>query len=223
MSSHNHGSPSILDLLERQEAGPLRAAFQAVAFDRGQRLSNPGSDSIFIVRSGRLRVFLLAFDRELSLAYLQRGDMFSTHTRVQMEASEATRLFMARRSAIERIAVDHPALQHALIHGLARILGQTITLLEDLAFHHARGRIARYVMRCAAHAGIGIQRGQVVPLALGMEDMAALLGTTRQTVSTEFNAMIRDGAFSRERRLHLRLGNVALLKRWASGDESPLE
>ncbi|WP_041249544.1 Crp/Fnr family transcriptional regulator [Gluconacetobacter diazotrophicus] len=223
MSAHSHGPPSILDLLERPEAGTLQAAFRAVTFQRGQRLSNlEDTDSIFIVRTGRLRAFLLAFDRELSLAYLHRGDMFSTHTRVQMEASEVTHLLMARRSAIERISADHPALQHALIHGLARILGQTITLLEDLAFHHARGRIARYILRSAAHAGIGIEGGQVVPLSLGMEDMAALLGTTRQTVSTEFNAMIREGAFSRERRGYLRLGDVALLKNWASGEETRL-
>ncbi|GAB6968627.1 Crp/Fnr family transcriptional regulator [Komagataeibacter kakiaceti JCM 25156] len=220
---HVHGPGSILELLEGEDARPLRAAFQMVAFDRGQLLTNPDdTDYIFIVRTGRLRAFLLAFDRELSLAYLRRGDMFSTHTRLQMEASEFTQLFMARRTAIERISAHHPALQHALIHGLARVLGQTLTLLEDLAFHHARGRIARYVLRCAAQAGVGPQRGAVVPLTLGMEEMAMLLGTTRQTVSTEFNAMIREGAFSRAGRGYLRLGDVALLKSWTSGDATAL-
>ncbi|RFD18874.1 Crp/Fnr family transcriptional regulator [Komagataeibacter melaceti] len=221
MPPHVHGPATIMDLLEGQAETPLRAAFRLVAYDRGQLLAGPDdTDCIFIVRTGRLRAFLLAFDRELSLAYLNRGDMFSTHTRLQMEATTFTQLFMARRSAIERIAAAHPALQHALIHGLARVLGQTITLIEDLAFHHARGRIARYILRCAAQGGAGLQRGQVVPLTLGMEEMAALLGTTRQTVSTEFNAMIREGAFSRERRGYLRMGNVALLRNWASGADT---
>jgi CRP-like cAMP-binding protein len=144
--------------------------------------------------------------------------MFSTHTRLHMQASEPTRLFIARRTAVEQVLAVHPAFQQALVHGLAKVLGQTMTLLEDLAFHHARGRIARYVVRSAAQAGIALQPGQVVPLALGMEEMAALLGTTRQTVSTEFNAMIREGAFARERRGYLRLRDVSLLENWASGD-----
>lgn len=218
MPPHAHGPTGILALLDTQGAHPLRGVFQPVAVERGQLLTYPeDTDYIFIVKTGCLRAFLLAFDRELSLAYLRRGDMFSTHTRLQMQAAEPTRLFIAQRAAVERVSAAHPALGHALIHGLAKVLGQTLTLLEDIAFHHARGRIARYIVRSAAHAGVKLQSGQIVPLALGMEDMAALLGTTRQTVSTEFNAMIRDGAFMRERRGALRLGNVTLLQGWASG------
>lgn len=219
MPPHSHGPTSILALLEAEGAHLPRGVFQLVAVGRGQVLTQPDdADYIFIVKSGCLRAFLLAFDRELSLAYLRPGDMFSTHTRVQMQASAPTRLFIARRAAVERVLAAHPAFQQALIHGLAKVLGQTITLLEDLAFHHARGRIARYIMRSAAQCGTGVQPGQLVPLALGMEEMAALLGTTRQTVSTEFNAMIREGAFARERRGYLRLGDVSLLKSWAGGD-----
>ncbi|WP_338331733.1 Crp/Fnr family transcriptional regulator [Acetobacter sp. LMG 32666] len=219
MPPHSHGPASILALLEHEGTHPLRGVFQMIAFERGQLLAQPDdADYIFVIRTGCLRAFLLAFDRELSLAYLRRGDMFSTHTRLQMQAGEPTQLFIAKRIAVEQVSTSHPALQHALIHGLAKVLGQTMTLLEDLAFHHARGRIARYIVRSAAHAGIGLQRGQVVPLALGMEEMAALLGTTRQTVSTEFNTMIREGAFARERRGSLRLGDVTLLKNWARGE-----
>lgn len=218
MPLRNDGSPSILGILAGNAPHPLRGVFQRVAFDRGQLLTHPDdADFIFIVKTGCLRAFLQAFDRELSLAYLRPGDMFSTHTRLQMEASEPTQLFVARRAAVEQVCAAHPALQHALIHGLARVLGQTLTLLEDLAFHHARGRIARYLVRSAAQAGIRLECGQIIPLTLSMEEMAALLGTTRQTVSTEFNAMIREGAFARERRGFLRLGAVALLQHWASG------
>ncbi len=223
MPPHAHSPSAILELLEGDGTHPFRGVFQMVAFERGQLLTHPDdTDYIFIVKTGCLRAFLLAFDRELSLAYLRQGDMFSTHTRLQMVAHEPTRVLIARRSAVERVSAAHPALQHALIHGLARVLGQTITLLEDLAFHHARGRIARYIVRSAMHAGVGLQRGQVVPLALGMEEMAALLGTTRQTVSTEFNAMIREGAFARERRGYLRLEDVSLLRNWANGDAAEL-
>lgn len=217
MSPHNHGPPSMLDLLQGNGAQLLQGVFQRAAFDRGQLLTHPAdTDYIFIVKTGCLRAFLLAYDRELSLAYLRQGDMFSTHTRLQMQASEPTQIFIARRKAVEQVSAGYPALQHALIHGLARVLGQTITLLEDLAFHHARGRIARYIVRSAKQAGISLQRGQRLPLALGMEEMAALLGTTRQTVSTEFNAMIREGAFTRAGRGVLCLGEVSLLLQWVS-------
>lgn len=219
MPSHSPAHSSILALLETEGSHLPRGVFQKMAFERGQLLTHPDdADYILIIKTGCLRAFWLAFDRELSLAYLRPGDMFSTHTRLHMQASEPTRLFIAQRTAVEQVLAVHPAFQQALVRGLAKVLGQTMTLLEDLAFHHARGRIARYVVRSAAQAGIALQPGQMVPLALGMEEMAALLGTTRQTVSTEFNAMIREGAFARERRGYLRLKDVSLLENWASGD-----
>ncbi|MFP5303360.1 cyclic nucleotide-binding domain-containing protein, partial [Cobetia sp. SIMBA_158] len=49
---------------------------------RGQMLSMPSQldNQIFIVRSGRIRVHLMNDQRELTLAFLEPGDVYSTHT-----------------------------------------------------------------------------------------------------------------------------------------------
>lgn len=85
----------------------------------------------------------------------------------------------------------------AIIRVLARVLAQTMTIIEDLAFHDVRGRIARYLLRCAARNGAPIEPGALIRVDLAMEEIAVLLGSTRQTASTEFNALICAGVIER--------------------------
>lgn len=76
-----HEATFYKDLAAIEKAG-LLAGFATRCVRRGQLISSPGQadNLVFIVRSGRLRVCLASQERELTLAFLARGDVFSTHT-----------------------------------------------------------------------------------------------------------------------------------------------
>ncbi len=199
--------PSLLDFLASEEGSELRARFSERTLGKGALFRNEeGRDRVLVVRSGRVRVYLSTPERELSLSYLGPDDIFSTHTRAHLAAVEPTALLLADRSALERDLGRYPALRAAIIRVLARMLAQTMTVIEDLAFHDVRGRIARYLLRYAGRNGAPIQAGGLIRVDLNMEEIAALLGATRQTASTEFNALIRAGVIERRDR-----GRFALL------------
>ncbi|KAA5613732.1 Crp/Fnr family transcriptional regulator [Rhodovastum atsumiense] len=212
--------PSFLHILASEEAAPLRARFRERVLGGGTLLdtADPERDSVFVVTRGRLRIFLATSERELSLAYLEPGDVFSTHTRARIIAVEPTTLLLADRRIIERELLGQPALQASVLRVLARVLGRAITLIEDLAFHTVRGRLARYLLRTAARRGETTPQGPRIRFDMPMEEIATLLGTTRQSVSTELNAMIRCGAIQRPDRRHLLLCDHARLRGWAEGD-----
>lgn len=199
--------PSLLDFLASEDGSALRAQFSEKALGKGALFrSEDGRDRVLVVRSGRLRVYLATPERELSLSYLGPDDIFSTHTRAHLAAVDPTILLLADRAALERELARYPALRAAIIRVLARMLAQTMTVIEDLAFHDVRGRIARYLLRCAGRKGAPIEAGGIIRVGLNMEEIAALLGSTRQTASTEFNALIRAGVIERRDR-----GRLALL------------
>ncbi|MBT0668309.1 Crp/Fnr family transcriptional regulator [Novosphingobium profundi] len=210
------GAPlSLAELLESGTGASLLACFQERRLPAGALYDQHDRDQILVVRQGRLRVYLATPERELSLAYLSAGDVFSTHTRAEIAAQEDTTVLLAPRRVIERELATYPALQAAVIRVLARTLGQSITLIEDLAFHSVRGRIARYLLRCLTRHGQICVAGARIRLDLGMDDIAALLGTARQTASSELSAMVREGGLARLGRRQLLVLDPARLRIWA--------
>ncbi|ACB95668.1 Crp/Fnr family transcriptional regulator [Beijerinckia indica] len=210
--------PSTLaDFLDSEAGAALRASFHERALANGALFrQEEDADQIVLVKQGRLRVYLADPERELTLVYLNEGDVFSTHTRAHLQAVRPSLLLLAPRKIIERELGHYPALQAAVIRVLATVLNQTMTLLEDLTFHQVRGRIARYLLRCAKTQKAPIEPGSLIRLDLNVEELAALLGTTRQTASTELNAMIHAGAIARQGRKHFKLCLPERLLNWAS-------
>ncbi|ACK49770.1 transcriptional regulator, Crp/Fnr family [Methylocella silvestris BL2] len=203
--------PSLLDFLNSADGAALRARFQEKSMPKGALFRDQDrADRVFVVLSGRLRAYLTAEGRELSLAYLTEGEIFSTHTRAEIEAVEDTRLLLAERRMLEGELAHYPPLRAAIIRVLARVLSQAMTVIEDLAFHDVRGRIARYLLRCARRDGAA-EAGQIIRVGLSMDELAALLGSTRQTASTEFNALIREDVIARKDRQHFLLRDPAKL------------
>ena len=62
----------------------------------GTLLSTPGDarDRVFIVLGGRLRVYLADDERELTLAFLEAGDVYATHTPTFVRTVSACTLLM---------------------------------------------------------------------------------------------------------------------------------
>lgn len=213
-----HTMPSLAEFLETDAGSDLTGLFREQSLPAGKLLLTDDRDQILIVRRGRLRVYLATEDRELSLTYLQPGDAFSTHTRAALSAQKDSLVLLAPRKVIEQQLGAFPPLQAAVIRVLATTLGQTMTMIEDLAFHRVRGRISRYLIRCLKRQRGALASGAEIRLDLGIEEIAALLGTTRQTASTELNAMVHEGAISRQGRRSFVLLQPEKLSAWAGED-----
>ncbi|TPW33141.1 Crp/Fnr family transcriptional regulator [Martelella alba] len=208
-------SPTLSDFLESEAGETLTQFFREQILPAGTMLRDDCGDQILIVRTGRLRVYLATQERELSLTYLLPGDAFSTHTRAQLSAQENSRILIAPRRLVERQLGHFPLLQEAIFRVLAATLSQSLTMIEDLAFHPVRGRLARYLLRQTSQQPDEQEAGIVIQLALSMEEIATLIGTTRQTASTELNAMVKDGVIARNGRSGLVILQPERLRLWA--------
>lgn len=195
----------LADLATSDGTAGILADFQPRELAKGQLLSTPAAeeDFVFVVKSGRLRVYLSGENRELSLSYLEAGDIYTTHTPTYVEAvSPTVILVMDTASFARRLATD-PSATPAMMRVLGRLLANAVTLIEDLAFREVPARLARFLLGLTERRGQPVDSGWLVPLDLGMEDIASLLGTTRQTVSSLINQWEREGIVERQGRRSL--------------------
>ena len=72
-----------------------------------------------------------------------------------------------------------------------------MTLIDDLAFREVPARLARFYWAWSNGAASRRRMYWLIPLELGTEDIASLLGSTRQTVSQLLNQWARDGILAR--------------------------
>jgi CRP-like cAMP-binding protein len=182
---------------------------------KGHLLSTPESpcDQVFIVRSGRLRVYLAGTHRELSLSFLEAGDIYSTHTPTYVRAVAPTVLWIADTRDFARQLTADPRATPAVMRVLGRLMANAVALVEDLAFREVPTRLARFLVGLAQRRGEARDDGWRVPLDLSTEEIASLLGTTRQTVSSLINQWERDGLIQREGRRSLHIPSLDALAR----------
>ncbi|NMG67689.1 helix-turn-helix domain-containing protein [Azoarcus indigens] len=190
-------------------------------YAKGEYITYPGSgdDAVFQLQSGRLRVFLSGDDKELTLAFLEPGEVFSSHTRAWVEAVSDCSLLIADTKRFQAQLLSDPKLTPAIIRVFARLLSNSINIIENLAFRDVSARLANFVLGLARAADADLPMGLRVPLQLRTEDIARLLGTSRQTVSSLISQLVRDGVLAREGRRALLLLDPAELARRAKGSE----
>lgn len=182
----------------------LLAGFERRELAKGHLLSTPDSpkNQVFIVDSGRLRVYLAGESRELSLTFLEAGDIYTTHTPTYVQSVAPTALWIMDTATFTRKMASDPSITPTMIRVVGRLLSNAVTLIEDLAFREVPARLARFLLGLAERRGQPQADGSgwLVPLELSMEDIASLLGSTRQTVSALINQWERAGIIERRGR-----------------------
>jgi CRP-like cAMP-binding protein len=194
------------------------ASFHSRRFDKAQRVSSPHGDQanlVFIVRSGRLRVYLSSGHRELTLAFLEPGDVFTTHTPTFVEAIEASELSLVDTRRFATMLASQPVAVSAIMRVLGNLLAGTIEHVNNLAFRDARQRLTHFLVSVARRQARDEAVGRcVVTLSVTLTEVALLLGSTRQTVSTVLGQMTREGLVERIGRKQLLLFDVPALAAW---------
>lgn len=190
---------SISSLLVGPAGEDFFRGFARKSFAKGALVSTGDveENGILVVTSGRLRMFLIGEDRELSLFYLGPGDMFCMHSGCLIEATEPSDLRVTDIATFDRKLKENPQIAWGLISILGRALASFLRTIEDLMFHDIKQKIARFFVDHAETEGRLTPDGFAVEVRLSVEEIAKYLGSSRQATSTAMNNLIKDGYISR--------------------------
>ncbi|WP_251042172.1 Crp/Fnr family transcriptional regulator [Arthrobacter sp. ISL-30] len=177
--------------------------------------------ALFILKSGRVRVFRVAEDgKALTMGILEPGAVFGEMVLVGQrmydnyaEAIEDSAVCQLDVEEVERFLLSDPRIAIRI----SRMLGEQVALLEerltDLALRPLTARVASTLLTLSAGAPPG-RFGQTAPVRLTHEQIAGLLGATREATSRILSDLASRGII-RQGRGRITIQNTTALRTMA--------
>ncbi|MBI4510952.1 MAG: Crp/Fnr family transcriptional regulator [Deltaproteobacteria bacterium] len=161
---------------------------------------DPGS-SVFILNGGRVKVSKVTRDgKELTLLYCVPGDVFGEQCMIDgaprqemAEAVENALITVMDRGDFERLVAQHAQLGLKLVRILAMRRLELEAKIENLIFKDVNSKLADLLLRLCDEHGVEDMRGTLVALKITHQEMANLIGSTRETVSLTLAQFKRKG------------------------------
>lgn len=191
---------NLLEHLKRPEFSGLTSAMARRKKRRGEFISRPDEteNMVFIVETGRVRIYRAWEDKEFDLGILGPGDLFATHTGTFVQALDDTELLLTDVKTFRTRMLDHPEVAIAMVRVLGDILKTSFDIIDGLAFKDANSRLVAFLLSQGLDHGRHLAGGGIdVTIGLSVEQTARLVGASRQTVSTLLNDLIRAGLLER--------------------------
>jgi CRP-like cAMP-binding protein len=168
---------------------------------------DPGR-SVYLVNGGRVKISKVTRDgKELTLAYRGPGELFGELAMIDggpreemAEAMENALLTELNRGDFERLVQAHPQLGHRLSRLLLQRRRDVENKIENLVFKDVNAKLGELLLRLALDYGVDHERGTLVALKITHQEMANLIGSTRETVSLTLSQFKRRGLIRTEGR-----------------------
>jgi CRP/FNR family transcriptional regulator len=179
--------------LDEESARALRRQMPDVKLSRGEHLFLEGQegDKLYIVLDGKLKLTRAAADgRENLISVLGPGEMFGElslfdprpRTSSASAITDATLAGLAH-DALRAWLGDHPDVSIHMLKALARRLRRANDVVADLVFTDVPGRVAKNLLDLADRFGEQERDGLHVHHDLTQEELAQLVGASRETVN----------------------------------------
>ncbi len=179
--------------LDSAAVDALTTALEPVDFPRAHVIFNEGEpgDRLYIISSGKVKIGRRSADgRENLLAVMGPSDMFGElsifdpgpRTSTATTVTEVRAMTMDR-SALREWISKRPDIAEQLLRVIARRLRRTNNMLADLIFTDVPGRVAKALLQLAQRFGAQEAGMLRVTHDLTQEEIAQLVGASRETVN----------------------------------------
>jgi len=180
----------LLKALSEQHLLTLNQSAHERSFCKKECIFTPEKqeDFILIVFKGKVRIYLSYPDgKEFTIAFLEPGDVYSSHSGTFAEAMEETIVWTIDIKAFRSFMLQDPVVLISMIKVLGESLVNTLGIIENLVFRDVGKRLASFLLQAAREKGETSEHGTLVNLGLTVEEIASAVGTSRQTASTFLN------------------------------------
>ena len=179
--------------LDDEAATALQQSMTSSRLERGDILFHEGDqgDRLYVIREGKIKLGRTSSDgRENLLAILGPGEMFGELSLFDPGPRTATATAVAETQLIglghdnlQAFLTDRPEVAATLLAALARRLRRTNETLADLVFTDVPGRVAKALLDLSSRFGRPAEEGILVAHDLTQEELAQLVGASRETVN----------------------------------------
>ena len=210
-------------VLDSEGAAALKSSMDETRLVKGDILFSEGDagDRLYVVTEGKIKLSHASGDgRETLLAVMGEGQMFGElslfdpgpRTATASALTDVTVLGLGHQ-ALRPWLTGRPEVAEALLQALARRLRRTNETLSDLVFSDVPGRVAKALLDLGERFGHMEPDGLHVTHDMTQEELAQLVGASRETVNKALADFVSRGWLRLESRSVVLLDTERLQRR----------
>ncbi|MEK6646520.1 MAG: Crp/Fnr family transcriptional regulator [Candidatus Firestonebacteria bacterium] len=184
---------------------------------------NAKGNDLFIILSGLVRIYKSdSTGKVKTLAYLRSGDFFGEMSILDGEvrsasaqAMEDTHVYVIKGNDFKREIVNNPIVAWKIMKTLSKRLRDANKQIENLTFRNLPGRLANVLIDLSRKHGKKVSNGIRINLKLTHQDLADMVGTAREVVTTLMSAFKKANCIDMDKH-YVTITNKEELSTWVT-------
>ncbi|MDK2815156.1 MAG: family transcriptional regulator, cyclic receptor protein [Thermoanaerobacter sp.] len=179
------------------------------SFKKGSIIFMEGEkgEAIYFVRSGKVKISKTSSTgKEYIIKIMEKGDIFAESVLfvggeypATAEAIEDSEVIVLKNQDIENLILKNSEIALSIIKLMAKRLKNVAVIIENLALRDSIGRTASVLLTFAKERGINTKEGILLDLNLNRQDLANIVGTSRENVTRILSQLDKDGVIRLDR------------------------
>lgn len=194
---------SLLAALPPEDCKIVAQNFIRRVFRRGESIFRQGEPGghLYLVESGRVKITSVSPDgREVLVAIIGPGEIFGELSlfdpgirSADARTMEETTLHALNHDIFRHYIEHHPKVAWELLRILATRLRRADEVVQDAAFFDVPGRVAKRLLRLASQHGSKMGTGFRIDVPLTQEEIAQMVGASRESVNKALSSFVDRG------------------------------
>jgi len=197
--------------LDEIEKNAIREYGTVVRYTKGQMIFSPGdtADRVYLIEDGFVKIYRITPDgRSVTVGSMRSAGqlMGLAETLYHGErtcfagAINDSTLVVVRKSCFERLLVQYPFIAIKVATTLGVRMREAEAMIQEMVCWQVPGRLAMLLLKMSERAGVETDIGTKITLRLTHEEIACMIGTSRQTVTSLLNMFKQENSISVEER-----------------------
>lgn len=173
-------------------------------------------EALFLLKRGQVRLYHMnAQGKQLTMDILVDGNIFGetsslslTDNEIYAEAMTDTYLCIIGKSEFEGLIEQNPKIAVKFINILSDRLKEVYSLSEKIAYSDVKYRLLYLLLKLSERTGTRNGEWQSINMKLTHQDMANMIGATRETTSAIVSQLKQDGLIKKQLRMHIQADEV---------------
>ena len=211
-------------VLNEAEKMLIRQAGSTVHYPKGHIIFATGdiSDRVYLIESGWVKIYRLSADgRRVTVGSIRSpGEMMGlAETLVEAErtcfagAINDVAMVVMTKNKFEELMAQQPMLAIKVAKLLGARMREAEAIIHEMVCWQAPGRLALMLIKMGERMGVQSKGGIKINLQLTHEEIANMVGTSRQTVTSLLNTFKQEQSIVYEGRA-IRIVNPVKLAKW---------
>ncbi len=196
--------------LEPHQIQSIEAGCFVREFSRGEMIYLPSDmgNSVLLLARGRVRIYHVTDDgKQAILGFVEAGELFGELSAFNgslreeyAEAAEKALVVLMPRDIVHRLMNQFPSVSMRLTKLFGLRLKRVERRLKSLLFRSSRDRLLHLLLELGERYGRRTTDGVLIAQKISHQDMASIIGATRETVTITLGELQQEGVLQIDRR-----------------------